>query len=345
MSPPSPACSQFVLGAVTAGDLGAESEQGPAWYVLGLSYPVPCAGQGLVEPGPAGWVGRRAGSCTGSAALVAPAPPLPCGNSVRHFPEPDWLRAGMETKSHKYLWTRGFKIFWGVIWLRLDSSVQLLIDAVRKPWGAHPWMWGWSAVRGARDWPGVSQHTWGLLWLLEAWDANGNWDSDGNCGSWLLPPSCRGDDGCAGAPGHLPTQLLRHSTVGKNSNNWLEPRRLLLLLHGGKQEYLTPVPLGRTSDIRLLCEGKALGRVRDILQMLPKIHLKAWDFQQEWVFRGEESVVSALPLAWSRQSKRVLIWSPLVSWLPVQGLCGGVAMGGVGSATAALGSLTFAVLL
>lgn len=38
-------------------------------------------------------------------------------------------------------------------------------------------------------------------------------------------------------PGHLPTQLLRHSTVGKNSNNWLEPRRLLLL-HGGKQEYL-----------------------------------------------------------------------------------------------------------
>lgn len=33
--------------------------------------------------------------------------------------------------------------------------------------------------------------------------------------------------------GHLPTQ---HGTVGKNSNNWLEPR--LLLLHGGKQEYL-----------------------------------------------------------------------------------------------------------
>lgn len=31
--------------------------------------------------------------------------------------------------------------------------------------------------------------------------------------------------------GHLPTQLLRHGTVGKNSNNWL-------LLHGGKQEYL-----------------------------------------------------------------------------------------------------------
>lgn len=38
-------------------------------------------------------------------------------------------------------------------------------------------------------------------------------------------------------PGHLPTQLLRHGTVGKNSNNWPEPRRLLLL-HGGTQEYL-----------------------------------------------------------------------------------------------------------
>lgn len=36
--------------------------------------------------------------------------------------------------------------------------------------------------------------------------------------------------------GHLPTQLLRHGMVGKNSNNWLEPRRLLL--HRGKQEYL-----------------------------------------------------------------------------------------------------------
>lgn len=49
----------------------------------------------------------------------------------------------------------------------------------------------------------------------------------------------------------------------------------------------TPVPLGRTSDSRLLCEGKVPCRVRDILQMLPKIHLKAWGFQQEWVFRGE----------------------------------------------------------
>lgn len=124
--------------------------------------------------------------------------------------------------------------FFGVIWLGLVSSVQLLIDAVRNPRGTHPWTRGWSAGRGARDQPGASQWelcAWGLLWLPAVWDANGNWDSDGNCGSWLPLPSCHGDDGCAGAPGHLPTQLLRHSTVGKNSNNWL-------LLHGGKQEYL-----------------------------------------------------------------------------------------------------------
>lgn len=37
----------------------------------------------------------------------------------------------------------------------------------------------------------------------------------------------------------------------------------------------TPVPLGRTSDIWQLCEGRVLSRVRDILQMLPKIRVKA----------------------------------------------------------------------
>lgn len=37
----------------------------------------------------------------------------------------------------------------------------------------------------------------------------------------------------------------------------------------------TPVPLGKTSDVRQLCEGRVLGRVRDILQTLPKIRVKA----------------------------------------------------------------------
>lgn len=38
--------------------------------------------------------------------------------------------------------------------------------------------------------------------------------------------------------GHLPTQLLRHGSVGKNSEHCLEPRRPLLL--GGDQEHLHP---------------------------------------------------------------------------------------------------------
>lgn len=57
-------------------------------------------------------------------------------------------------------------------------------------------------------------------------------------------------------------------------------------------------------------------------------------------------MVSALPLVWSRQSKRLLVWSPLVLWIPVQGFMEG-SPGEVGlvPATANLGSLTFAVLL
>lgn len=53
-------------------------------------------------------------------------------------------------------------------------------------------------------------------------------------------------------------------------------------------------------------------------------------------------MVSALPLAWSRQSKRVLVWSPLVPWIPVQGSPWEVELV---PAIANLGSLTFAVLL
>lgn len=41
------------------------------------------------------------------------------------------------------------------------------------------------------------------------------------------------------------------------------------------------------SDIRQLRDGRVLGRGRDILQMLPKIRVKAGGFQQEWVGRGE----------------------------------------------------------
>lgn len=57
-------------------------------------------------------------------------------------------------------------------------------------------------------------------------------------------------------------------------------------------------------------------------------------------------MVSALPLVWSRQSKRLLVWSPLVLWIPVQGSMEG-SPGEVGlvPVTANLGSLTFAVLL
>lgn len=44
---------------------------------------------------------------------------------------------------------------------------------------------------------------------------------------------------------------------------------------GVNRSISTPVPSGRTSDIQQLCEGRVLGRVRGILQMLPKIRVKA----------------------------------------------------------------------
>lgn len=79
--------------------------------MLGLSCPMPCDGQGRE-----GWVGRRTGGCVGmglprvsSFGITSTSASL--REECASFPEADWLRAGMETKSHKYLWTRGFKFF------------------------------------------------------------------------------------------------------------------------------------------------------------------------------------------------------------------------------------------
>lgn len=57
-------------------------------------------------------------------------------------------------------------------------------------------------------------------------------------------------------------------------------------------------------------------------------------------------MVSALALAWSRQSKRVLVWNPLsFPWIPVQGVSGIPWEVQLVPATPNLGLLTFAVLL